>query len=95
MHCVDKVEHLWRLIKVHLHTANSSVVPPRVKTLQFELLKPVQVLQDHGHGPIVLVKSTVARLPSRSFLCEMAVLPNGAFAYFYFLDNFKIILFLQ
>ena len=62
---VDRVEHLGLLIKVHLHTADPSVVPPRVETLQVELLKPVQVLHYHGHGPIVLVKSaTAARLPA-------------------------------
>ena len=62
-HCHDlrlplsgKVEHLSYL-QAHLHSTDPDGVLPLVETLQFELFDSGQVPHDHGHSPVVLVKS--------------------------------------
>ena len=63
-HCYDlrlppngKVEHLLPSFEAHLHSTDPDGVLPLVETLQSELFDSGQVPHDHGHGPVVLVKS--------------------------------------
>ena len=44
----SKVENLW-LCEKHLHPADPDCVPPRVETLQSELLNLGQEPHDHDH----------------------------------------------
>ena len=60
---IYEVEHLW-LLEKHLHPGDPNGVPPRVETLQSELLYQGQVPYNHKHRPVVLIESRV--VPHRS-----------------------------